>query len=72
MQMQARLTYFRFPMILVALFFALAAALLLGGVLGYELKPTPVTTAPRTIPTEQPGPAATTPFCVRTDNHKGC
>lgn len=70
--MQARLTYIRFPVIVIALFFALAAALLLGGVLGYELKQTPVAASTTRIVFEQPGPSATTPYCVWTANHKGC
>lgn len=37
--MQARLSLIRFPSFLVASAFALAAALILGGVLGYTLKP---------------------------------
>jgi hypothetical protein len=68
--MQARLTYIRFPLTLVALFFVIAAALLLGGVLGYEFRPTPVIPAPRVI-IEGTGPAAA-PSCVRADNHKAC
>jgi hypothetical protein len=38
--MQARLSFIRFPSFLVATVFALLAALILGGVLGYTLKPT--------------------------------
>lgn len=37
--MQARLSLVRFPSLIVAIFFALAAAIVLGGVLGYTLKP---------------------------------
>ena len=70
-EMQARLTYIQFPLTLVALFFAMTAALLLGGVLGYELKPTPVTATTRIV-VEQPGPAASIPYCVWTASHKGC
>lgn len=69
--MQARLTYVRFPLTLMALFFVMAAALLLGGVLGYELKP--VTRTVSTIVVERPGPVApTTPACVWVDSRKGC
>ena len=37
--MQARLSFIRFPSFLVATVFALVAALILGGALGYTLKP---------------------------------
>jgi hypothetical protein len=48
--MQARLEIRRFPMALVAFVVALAAALLLGGSLGYVLKPTTTVSGPsRTI-----------------------
>jgi hypothetical protein len=70
--MQARLTYIRFPLTLMALFFVIGAALLLGGVLGYELKPATVAAGQSRIILEQPGPAASTPICVWTDSHKGC
>jgi len=69
--MQARLTYTRYPLILVALFFAVAAALLLGGILGYELKPTTVTSSAPRIIVEEPGPVAA-PVCVWANNRKGC
>ena len=69
--MQARLTYLPFPLTLAALFFVIAAALLLGGILGYELKP--VTRNVSTIVVERPGPVApTTPACVWVDTRKGC
>jgi hypothetical protein len=70
--MQARLSYVRFPATLVAFFVALLAALLLGGVLGYELKPVPVTATTRTVVIEQPGPVATTDVCTWAGSHKGC
>ncbi len=38
--MQARLTLTRFPSTLFAVLFAVIAALILGGALGYTLKPT--------------------------------
>jgi len=38
--MQARLAFIRFPSFLAATVFALLAALILGGALGYTLKPT--------------------------------
>jgi FlaG/FlaF family flagellin (archaellin) len=41
--MQARLTVFRIPSLLIAIVFALVAATILGGVLGYTLKPQVVT-----------------------------
>lgn len=37
--MQARLQLFRFPTLLFSVIFALAAAVVLGGTLGYVLKP---------------------------------
>lgn len=40
--MQARLQFTRFPVLLFSVIFALAAALVLGGVLGYVLKPTTI------------------------------
>ena len=38
--MQARLQFIRFPTLLFSVIFALAAAMVLGGTLGYVLKPT--------------------------------
>jgi len=55
----------------VALFFAVAAALLLGGILGYELKPTTVIPSAPQIIVEEPGPVAA-PVCVWDNNRKGC
>jgi len=69
--MNTALTYTRHPLVLVALFFALAAALLLGGVLGYELKPTTVVPGAPRIIVEEPGPMAT-PVCIWANNRKGC
>ncbi|TMD42817.1 MAG: hypothetical protein E6I88_03350 [Chloroflexi bacterium] len=69
--MQARLTYTRYPLMFVALFFAVAAALLLGGILGYELKPTTVIPSAPQIIVEEPGPVAA-PVCVWDNNRKGC
>lgn len=72
--MQARLSITRFPSFLVALVFALAAALILGGVLGYTLKPA-VTLPGRTqvvvVHAGATDPAAAD-NCIWSDHHKGC
>jgi Na+(H+)/acetate symporter ActP len=47
--MQARLEINRFPSILVAIVFAVAAALVLGGALGYVLKPASTISGPARV-----------------------
>jgi hypothetical protein len=70
--MQARFTLVRFPSLFVAIVFAIAAAIVLGGVLGYTLK-APVVTAGRTHVIVVPEGATTpTDSCVWINNHKGC
>lgn len=72
--MPAKLEVRRFPMALIAIVFAVTAALVLGAGLGYTLKGATVATgAPRVVvvgvqSTLQPGADA----CIRVDNHKGC
>jgi hypothetical protein len=71
--MQARLSFIRFPSFLVATVFALLAALILGGALGYTLKPT-VLVPGRTqvlIVHGQDAPGANDP-CVWIDHQKAC
>jgi hypothetical protein len=72
--MQARLSFIRFPSFVVTLAFALLAALILGGVLGYTLKP-PATIAGRTqvivIHDTAVDPGADACVWVAKD-HKGC
>ena len=72
--MQARLSLIRFPSFAVALVFALAASLILGGVLGYTLKPQ-VTIAGRSqvIVVHDTAVAPSADACVWvTKDHKGC
>jgi hypothetical protein len=72
--MQARLEVRRFPMVLIAIVVAVAAALMLGAALGYMLKGASVAAGPARVavvgtqPTLQPGADA----CIRVDNHKAC
>lgn len=71
--MQARLSFIRFPPFLAATVFALLAALILGGVFGYTLKPT-VSVPGRTqvlILHEQDTSGAAEP-CVWIDHQKAC
>lgn len=73
--MQARLEIRRFPSTLLVIVFALVAALLLGGALGYTLKPTSVTSGiPRVIVVhnDQPGNPSVTDSCVFVGKHKAC
>jgi hypothetical protein len=68
--MQARLTINRFPSILVAIVFGLAAALILGGALGYVLKPAAtISGAIKVLVVSNPG--ANEP-CVFVDKQKAC
>ena len=73
--MQARLEIKRFPSMLVAVIFVLAATLLLGGTLGYVLKPATVVSVGHIVaaPASQPADLnANTDICVFINNHKGC
>lgn len=73
--MQARLESNRFPSALVAILFALAVALLLGGTLGYMLKPATVVSGPAHVivaPASQSSGASTDAPCVFIDHHKAC
>ena len=73
--MQARLQLNRFPTMLVSLIFALAAAIVLGGTLGYVLKP-PTLVPGRTqvlvihYPYQDSNPRADA--CIWFDRHKQC
>jgi len=72
--MQARLSFIRFPSFVVAAAFALVAALILGGVLGYTLKPSAIA-AGRTqvIVVHDTAVGPSTDACVWvTNGHKGC
>jgi hypothetical protein len=58
--MQARFESKRFPSVIVAALFALAVSLLLGGTLGYVLKPAMIVSGPThfvVVPATQPGSA---------------
>ena len=74
--MQARLEIKRFPSMLVAVILALAATLLLGGTLGYVLKPATVVSGPSNVivvPASQPdrlNPGSNT--CVFINHQKEC
>ena len=72
--MQARLQFFRFPVTFFAIVFALAAALSLGAVLGYTLKPSVLTPAnPQVVVIHDSGTAGpSTGVCVWIDHKKAC
>lgn len=72
--MQARLEIRRFPMALIAIVVAVAAALMLGAGLGYTLKGANVATGPARVVVigNQPTSPLGADACVRLDNHKGC
>ncbi len=71
--MQARLSFIRFPSSLVATVFALLAALILGGALGYTLKPT-VLVPGRTqvLILHEQNTSGTAEPCVWINNQKEC
>jgi hypothetical protein len=72
--MQARLALTRFPSTLFAVIFAVIAALILGGALGYSLKPT-VSIPGRTqfIPVyAQNGTAPSDDACIWAKGKKAC
>jgi hypothetical protein len=72
--MHARLRLIRFPSFVVAVVFALATSLILGGVIGYTLKP-PVSVPGRTqvIVVHESNPGAAADACAGVStNRKGC
>ena len=73
--MQARLEIRRFPSTLLVIVFALVAALVIGGALGYTLKPTSVTSGPPrviVVPTDQLDNPSVSDSCVFVGTHKEC
>ena len=74
--MQARLEIKRFPSMLFAIIFVLTATLLLGGALGYVLKPATVVSGPShviVVPASQPNDLnARDNTCVFINHHKAC
>ena len=71
--MQPRLVLTRFPSTVFALVFVIAAALCLGTILGYTLRPAAIDLAsPRVIVVHDSGPAASPASCVWLDHQKAC
>ena len=71
--MQSRLVLTRFPSTVFAIVFVIAAALCLGTVLGYTLRPSAISlAAPRVIVVHDSGPAASPEACVWLDHQKAC
>ena len=72
--MQTRLQLVRFPAALFAIVFVLAAALSLGAVLGYTLKPSVLTLAnPQVVVVHDSGTVApSSDVCVWIDHKKAC
>ena len=72
--MQARLQLVRFPATFFAIVFALAAALSLGAVLGYTLKPSAIVLAnPQVVVVHDSGTLApSSDVCIWIDDKKGC
>ncbi|HSS94311.1 MAG TPA: hypothetical protein VLR46_10015 [Candidatus Dormibacteraeota bacterium] len=74
--MQARLEVKRFPSMLFVVLFALAVTLLLGGALGYALKPATQVSGPThvvVLPGTQPGPGYIgEDSCQFVGHHKQC
>ena len=74
--MQARLEIKRFPSMLVAILFAVAVTLLLGGALGYALKPATTVSGPThviVVPASQLGGANPSDnACQFVDHIKSC
>jgi hypothetical protein len=71
--MQARLSFIRFPSFLVATVFALLAALILGGVAGYTLKPTVlVPGSTRVLIVHEQATYGTPESCVYVNHQKEC
>ena len=70
--MQARLSLVRFPSLFVAIVFAVATAIVLGGVLGYTLKPAVVTPGRTQVIVVPQSANATYAPCVWVDQKKAC
>ena len=73
--MQARLEIRRFPSALAGVIFALVAALVLGGALGYVLKPTTIITRPPRVVVLPVDPGSSNPNdygCQFVNQHKAC
>jgi hypothetical protein len=72
--LQARLEIKRFPSMFVLIVFALAAALVLGGALGYTLKPTSLSGPARVIvvPDTPSVYSSVNDSCVFVGKHKEC
>jgi hypothetical protein len=73
--MQARLEIKRFPSTLLVIVFALVAALLLGGALGYTLKPISATSGSGhviVVPNVQAANSSANDSCVFFGQHKAC
>ncbi|HVS48348.1 MAG TPA: hypothetical protein VHJ99_05550 [Candidatus Dormibacteraeota bacterium] len=73
--MQARLQIKRFPSTLLMIVFALAAALVLGGALGYTFKPTSLTSGSGHViaaPNVQAVNSSANDSCVFVGKHKAC
>lgn len=73
--MQARLAINRFPSMFLAIVLGLAVALILGGALGYTLKPTSTTSVPARVIVVSSGQQSSTSAdnaCVWAGTHKEC
>jgi hypothetical protein len=63
----------RFPSVLLAIIFALASALILGGVLGYTLKPAVHVPGPtQVLMVREPADTSTGATCIWLSGHKHC
>ena len=71
-EMQARLSLVRFPSLFVAIVFAVATAILLGGVLGYTLKPAVVTPGRTQVIVVPQSANPTYAPCVWVNQKKAC
>lgn len=70
--MQARLQFARFPTLLSALIFALVAATVLGGTLGYVLKPVTVVPGRTQVLVVHDDMNPRADACLWFDGHKHC
>jgi hypothetical protein len=73
--LQARLELKRFPLTSLLIVFAFAAALVLGGALGYTLKPTSAPSGPAHVivmPDTQAVYSSSNDTCVFVGKHKEC
>lgn len=71
--MQARLSLIRVPSFLVAVVFTLAAALILGGVVGYTMKPpTVIPGRTQVIVLHDAGGASAADPCIWVNHKKAC